>query len=104
MTTWIAVCKVHDVEPEDVLRFDRDGATYCLYRGPDGSFHASDGLCTHEHVHLSDGLVIDFRIECPKHGGQFDIRTGEALRSPACGRLRTYPVRVRDGTVQVGLD
>ena len=39
--------------------------------------YASDGLCTHEHVHLSDGLVMGHVIECPKHNGRFDVRDGK---------------------------
>jgi 3-phenylpropionate/trans-cinnamate dioxygenase ferredoxin subunit len=38
-------------------------------------------------------------IECPKHNGQFDYRTGEAKRAPACVALRTYPVKVDAGDV-----
>ena len=38
-------------------------------------------------------------IECPKHNGRFDYRTGEAVRVPARNALRTYPVRVEGGNV-----
>ena len=41
-------------------------------------------------VHLADGLVMDFEIECPKHSGAFDYRTGEAIRLPPCVNLQTY--------------
>jgi 3-phenylpropionate/trans-cinnamate dioxygenase ferredoxin subunit len=46
-----------------------------------------------------DGLVMGHLIECPKHNGQFDYRTGEAKRTPACVNLRTYPVKVDGGDV-----
>ncbi|MEM7320194.1 MAG: Rieske 2Fe-2S domain-containing protein, partial [Pseudomonadota bacterium] len=59
------------------------------------------GLCTHEQVHLADGLVMDFEIECPKHNGLFDYRTGAALRAPVCEDLGTYEVRLEDGRVKV---
>ena len=55
----------------------------CGADNPDDAFFCTDGLCTHESVHLADGLVMDHVIECPKHNGQFDYRTGEALRMPA---------------------
>ena len=29
--------------------------TFCIYRIEDG-FYATDGMCTHEDVHLEDGL------------------------------------------------
>jgi 3-phenylpropionate/trans-cinnamate dioxygenase ferredoxin reductase subunit len=75
---WVVACSVDDIEEEDVLRFDHEGRTYAIYRSPDGDFFATDGLCTHESVHLADGLVMDNIIECPKHNGRFDYRTGEA--------------------------
>jgi 3-phenylpropionate/trans-cinnamate dioxygenase ferredoxin subunit len=45
--------------------------------------------------------VIDHVIECPKHNGRFDYRTGEAKRVPACIDLRTYPVKVEGGKVLI---
>jgi 3-phenylpropionate/trans-cinnamate dioxygenase ferredoxin component len=98
---WIVACAEDDVDEEDVLRWDHDGRSFAIFRSPDGDFFCSDGLCTHEQVHLADGLVLDYLIECPKHNGQFDYRTGEAKRAPACENLRTYPVRCEGGQVQV---
>lgn len=101
MTDWIRVCALDDIEPEDVIRFDHQGRTFAVYRAPDGTPFATDGLCTHEHVHLADGLVIGDQIECPKHNGRFNIRTGAALRAPVCVALATYPVRVVGGQIEI---
>jgi len=99
VSEWIEACSVGDVDEEDLIRFDHDGKTYAIYRSPDNEFYATDGLCTHEQVHLSDGLVMDYIIECPKHNGRFDYRTGEAKGAPVCVNLNTYPTRVEDDTV-----
>ena len=101
--TWVAACGTDDVEPEDVIRFDHLDRTYAIYRTEAGSWHATDGLCTHEKVHLADGLVMGTTIECPKHNGRFDLRTGEAKGAPVCVNLRTYPVRVEGGAVYLDL-
>ena len=37
------------------------------------------------------------------HNGQFDYRTGEAKRAPACEALRTYPVKVENGEVFIDI-
>jgi 3-phenylpropionate/trans-cinnamate dioxygenase ferredoxin subunit len=66
-------------------------------------FFASDGFCAHEEQHLEDGLVIDCVIECPLHGGRFDICTGKALSAPCTEDLKTYPVKIEDGQVFVQL-
>lgn len=44
------------------------------------------------------------RIECPKHNGQFNYKTGEAVRLPCVANIKTHPVRVSGGTVEIGLD
>jgi 3-phenylpropionate/trans-cinnamate dioxygenase ferredoxin subunit len=97
--SWIPVCAADDIEPEDVIRVDHGGRTFAVYRSPDDLYYATDGLCTHEQVHLADGLVMDSIIECPKHNGRFDYRTGEAKGAPACVDLHTYPVRIEAGKV-----
>jgi 3-phenylpropionate/trans-cinnamate dioxygenase ferredoxin subunit len=46
---------------------------------------------------------MDCEIECPKHSGVFDIRTGEAKRLPACVNLRTYPAKLEGGRVLIAI-
>jgi len=101
MSEWVDVCDLDDIDEEDVVRFDHGGQTYAVYRDEDDAVYATDGLCTHEQVHLADGLVMDGFIECPKHNGRFNFKTGEATRSPACEALKTYQARVADGRVQI---
>lgn len=101
MSNWIDACSTDEIDEEDVMRFDHGGKTYAVYHSPDGEFFATDGLCTHENVHLAGGLVMDYVIECPKHNGQFDYRTGEAMRAPVCVNLKTYPVKVEGDRVLI---
>jgi len=102
MSNWISVCAVDDIEDEDVMRFDHGDHTYAVYRVGD-AVYATDGLCTHEHVHLCDGLVMDHVVECPKHNGRFDIRTGRALKAPVCVNLTTYPARIEGDQIQINV-
>jgi 3-phenylpropionate/trans-cinnamate dioxygenase ferredoxin subunit len=101
--TWIEVCGADEIDEEDVIRFDHAGRTFAVYRSPEDTFHATDGLCTHEKIHLADGLVMDHIIECPKHNGRFNYKTGQAKGAPVCVDLRTYPVKVENGTVFIAL-
>jgi 3-phenylpropionate/trans-cinnamate dioxygenase ferredoxin component len=101
MSDWVRACAAEDVELEDVLRFDHEGRTFAIYRSPEDEYFATDGLCTHERVHLADGLVMDHIIECPKHNGRFDYRTGGAKGAPACVNLKTYKVKLDDGQVMI---
>jgi|TARA_B100000925_G_C21566135_1_gene285767 3-phenylpropionate/trans-cinnamate dioxygenase ferredoxin subunit len=97
---WILVGTADNIEVEDIIRFDHNDKTFCVYKLEDG-FYATDGICTHEAVHLEDGLVMDNEIECPMHQGVFDIKTGEAISPPACDDLKTYPVKVEDNNIYI---
>jgi len=48
--------------------------------------------------------VLDYIIECPKHNGRFDYRTGRAKGAPVCIDLKTYKVKVEGGKVFVAID
>jgi 3-phenylpropionate/trans-cinnamate dioxygenase ferredoxin component len=97
---WQLVIGSADMDMQDIVRFDYDNKTYCVYKLEDG-FFATDGICTHEAVHLEDGLVIDGEIECPMHQGVFDIKSGEAMSPPACDDLKTYLVKVENDQVYI---
>lgn len=94
MDNWIDVCGTHEIDQEDLIRWDHGGRSFAIYNTGQG-FFATDGFCTHEEQHLEDGLVIGMVIECPRHGGRFDIACGRALSPPVCDGLATYPVEVR---------
>ena len=101
MSNWVEACAAGDIDEEDVIRFDHGGRTFAVYRSPDDEYFATDGLCTHEQVHLSGGLVMDDIIECPKHNGRFNYTNGAAMGAPACINLKTYPVKVEGGDVLI---
>jgi 3-phenylpropionate/trans-cinnamate dioxygenase ferredoxin subunit len=101
MPSWIAVCGDDEIELEDVVPFVHEGVEYAVYRSPDNQYFATAGHCTHEAQLLCDGLVMGDIIECPKHNGRFDYRTGAARGAPAIVALRTFPARVDRGTVYI---
>lgn len=103
MADWVKACTRGEIEAEDVAPFAHGGREYAIYRSPSDAYYATDGICTHEEAHLADGLVIGHIIECPRHNGRFDYRTGEAKGPPVCVRLKTYPVKVEDGAVFIDL-
>jgi 3-phenylpropionate/trans-cinnamate dioxygenase ferredoxin subunit len=100
---WVEACAVEDVEEEDVIEVECAGRSFAVYRSPQDTFHATDPMCTHERACLADGLVQGDIIECPKHNGRFNYKTGEATRPPARENLRTYPVKTEAGRVFIGL-
>lgn len=100
-TGWIKACNADEIAAEDVVRFDHDGRTFAIYRTADDRYYATEGQCTHGQVHLAEGFVMGTLIECPKHNGRFDFRTGAAQGPPACVNLKTFPVKIEQGGVFV---
>jgi 3-phenylpropionate/trans-cinnamate dioxygenase ferredoxin component len=104
MSNWVEACATGDIELEDLIGFIYGGKDYAIYRSPDDEYFATAGHCTHENVLLAGGLVMDHIIECPKHNGRFDYRTGEAKGAPVCINLKTFPIKIEGGRVFVNID
>ncbi|SRR6266487_3961731 len=103
MTTWQSVANTADVPPGRVAVFHVDDHDVAVCN-VDGEFYAIDDLCTHDGGSLDQGELEGDQIECPRHGARFDVRTGDAIQLPAFEPVETYPVRVEDDTIQVGVD
>ncbi len=99
---WHLVAKVGDIEQEDLISVELNGKTYAIYWIKSG-YYATDGLCSHEYAPLANGLVDGDVIECPKHNARFNIPSGKAVRRPACKDLATYPIRVENEQIYIGL-
>jgi len=68
-----------------------------------GQYFAIGDVCTHDDGPLGDGLLEHHNIVCPRHGAEFDVRTGKAVAMPAVVDIPAYPVQVRDGNIFVGI-
>lgn len=104
MTQFYTVARVSDIGPGEMryVEVGPDEEPVCLIN-LDGEFFALDDCCTHEEASLSDGEIIGDEIECPLHGGAFEIRTGMPTSFPVVVRAKTYEVRVEGDDVQIAL-
>ena len=68
-----------------------------------GEIHAIGDVCTHDNGALGDGEIEEHEIICPRHGARFDIKTGEARGLPAVIGIPTFPVRISEGMIEIGL-
>ena len=68
-----------------------------------GQFFALGDICSHDDGPLGDGAIEGHNIVCPRHGGEFDARTGQAVQMPAVEDIPAYPVRIVDGNILVGI-
>ena len=93
----MALDDLADGEPHLVLM---DDTPVCVVKVDDEVLAVHD-TCTHALESLSGGWVEGDRIECPRHGAAFSLRSGEALTPPAIRPLPTFAVEVRDGRVLI---
>jgi nitrite reductase/ring-hydroxylating ferredoxin subunit len=99
---WITVTeksRLGEGEMTDVTVGDRQIAIYNV----DGELYATDNVCTHAFALLSDGWLDGDVIECPLHGGRFEVKTGKALGYPVEIDLKTYPIRSLGDDVQINV-
>jgi 3-phenylpropionate/trans-cinnamate dioxygenase ferredoxin subunit len=68
-----------------------------------GQLFAIGDVCTHDGGPLGDGDVEGHNVVCPRHGAEFDVRTGKAMSMPAVVDIPAYPVKVMDEKIFVGI-
>ncbi len=68
-----------------------------------GQLFAIGDVCSHDNGPLGDGMLDGHLVVCPRHGAEFDIRTGKAITLPAVVDIPAYPVRVADGKIEIGI-
>lgn len=94
-----------EIESGGMLRAEVDGLPpLLLYRVGD-EFYCTEETCTHGAASLhEEGHLDGYIIECSRHEGSFDIRTGAACALPCTEPLRTFPVTVDGEFVYVDVD
>ncbi|MGH9068072.1 MAG: bifunctional 3-phenylpropionate/cinnamic acid dioxygenase ferredoxin subunit [Acidimicrobiales bacterium] len=95
------VCRLDELPPGEAVRIAAGVPAPIAVFNVDGELYAVDDTCTHQDASLADGWVEDGCVECPLHASQFDLRTGAVTGPPAREPIRTYPVSVVDGVVNV---
>ena len=102
--TTTRLCALDELTDGEASRIDLDGRLLAVVRLGDDVYVIGD-RCSHADVSLSEGEVDEraCTIECPKHGSEFDLRTGEPRSLPAVRPVPRYLARVVDGDVVVEL-
>jgi 3-phenylpropionate/trans-cinnamate dioxygenase ferredoxin subunit len=103
MADWVTVGTAGEIGDGEVSSYGA-GERQVAIANVDGDLHAFDDICTHQQCSLAEGELDATIIECPCHGSQFDITTGEAVHGPAADPVDVFEVREQDGELQVFLD
>jgi len=67
----------------------------------EGQFYAVSNFCSHAGQRLSGGRLRGFELRCPLHRAAFDIRTGAVISPPAATALKSYPITLVGGKVNI---
>uniref|UniRef100_A0A7C3F4L5 Non-heme iron oxygenase ferredoxin subunit n=1 Tax=Candidatus Methanomethylicus mesodigestus TaxID=1867258 RepID=A0A7C3F4L5_9CREN len=94
-----------DEFPPGTKKSIRASKTRVLLVNVNGTFYATQSLCTHLSNPLFTGKLQGYHIWCDKHWAAFDVRDGKVIELPEgmekLEPLKTYPVKVEDSKVIV---
>ena len=85
--------KLSEFENTSVAKIDINGTTVAVFK-VDEDYYAIQNMCSHSEADLADGEVYDYKVECPLHGAEFDLKTGEALTLPATKPVTVFTTEV----------
>lgn len=100
---WIRVAGVKQIGVGEMFAASIGKRKIGVFHLEDGSWHATDNVCTHAFALLTEGFLDGDEIECPLHAGKFSVRTGKGLCAPIDADLATYPVKIEGADVLVGV-
>ncbi|GAC1456823.1 MAG: non-heme iron oxygenase ferredoxin subunit [Candidatus Limnocylindrales bacterium] len=100
---FVPVADAGDIPAGTVGVVGAEGRSFAIGHTAEGEWGAVDNVCTHDGGTLGEGEIDDRCVECPRHGAKFDLFTGEVKAMPAVFPVNAYPVRVRDGIVEIDL-
>lgn len=99
---FIPVATQEEIPPGERLFVEIDAIPIVVFNIAGQLFAIAD-ICSHDDNPLGDGNLDGYEVSCPRHGAEFDVRTGKALSLPAVEDIPAYPVRVVDGQIEIGL-
>jgi nitrite reductase/ring-hydroxylating ferredoxin subunit len=100
MSEWTAVGTRDQVEPDNPLAAKVGELAVGIYDVA-GELHAVEDVCPHAAAMLTQGFTEGCEVECPLHNATFDVTSGKHLRGEPCRDIKTFPVRLVDGRIEV---
>jgi len=100
---FVKLANIGDLAPGDMTCVTIAGKGVLL-ANVDGTFYATDDMCTHEDARLCTGSLKDEYVKCPLHGSRFNLKTGKVMDDPADEDLRTYPLKIEGNKILICLD
>jgi nitrite reductase (NADH) small subunit len=102
MSEWMEVGKIEDIPRLGARVINTPEGDIGVFRNAEDEVFALRDHCPHKGGPLSQGIVHGSRVTCPLHNWNIELETGEAV-APDEGCAASYPVKVEDGVVLLGL-
>jgi len=97
---WHPVFQESELDPGKILCTNIEGKKILVMRSGT-ELYSCGAMCPHQGVSMEAGWVFDDEITCPEHSWVFSLKDG-ALTWPGAGpRIPIYPIRIRDGNVEI---
>jgi 3-phenylpropionate/trans-cinnamate dioxygenase ferredoxin subunit len=101
MAEWVDAAGIEQL-PEGGRRLLRPAGREIALFNVQGCLYAIDDSCPHAGGSLVIGPLDGTTVTCRAHGLRFDLASG-CMRGGAGLRLRSYPVRIEQGRIEVDL-
>ncbi len=99
---YLEIAPASELPPGERLFVEIEGMPLVIFNIAGQYFCIAD-VCSHDDGPVGEGTLDAYTITCPRHGAQFDVRTGKVLQMPAVVDIPAYPVRVVEGILQLGV-
>jgi 3-phenylpropionate/trans-cinnamate dioxygenase ferredoxin subunit len=99
---YLDISPAADLPPGERLFVELEGKPIVIFNIANQLFSIAD-VCSHDEGPVGEGQLEGYNITCPRHGAQFDVRSGKVVQMPAVVDIPAYPVRVVGGMIQLGV-
>jgi 3-phenylpropionate/trans-cinnamate dioxygenase ferredoxin subunit len=100
---FVRIASLAEVPEGELRSYDLTGLRVAIVHVEQELFAIADE-CPHDQGSLAEGELgrDEDTVICPGDGSEFDLRTGEPVEGPAVDPVRVFPVRERDGWIELG--
>lgn len=101
--TWVRVTPCENIPVREGRAALAGGREIALFNTGDGRYLATTNHCPHKGGPLCDGIVTGHAVVCPLHAWRINLEDGTVIRPESDRCIETFPTRVEDGIIVVGL-
>jgi 3-phenylpropionate/trans-cinnamate dioxygenase ferredoxin component len=101
----IDICAVSELPPGGMKLVEWEDLEIGIFNC-NGEILAIEDRCSHDNGTLVEGTLDQDKctVECPRHGSEFDLRTGKPITLPAYVPVDTFPVIVDGDQIKVEVE